>query len=158
VDVAVEVGGNADAIKVKPKEVEKDLVYKVARQFTIDVRGYWHPRAISGTGYGCIYQEGDVTRLFAATEDSLEAVRELRAAKWSAAAIPKAGDYRMVVWVSTDSQYVRKGIIEWMPNWKRNRWKNSKKTGVVNKSLWTGLDAAIARHRPVEFSWAKAHS
>jgi ribonuclease HI len=63
-----------------------------------------------------------------------------------------------IVWVSTDSQHVQKGINEWMPNWKRNGWKNSKKAGVASKSLWLALDAEIARHRMVEFSWMKAHS
>jgi ribonuclease HI len=63
----------------------------------------------------------------------------------------------MVVWLSTDSQYVQKGINEWMPKWKRNGRKNSKKAGVANKSLWISLDAAIGRHRRVEFSWVKAH-
>jgi ribonuclease HI len=41
----------------------------------------------------------------------------------------------MVAWVSTDSQYVQKGINEWMPKWKQNGWRNSKKAGVANKSL-----------------------
>jgi ribonuclease HI len=64
----------------------------------------------------------------------------------------------MVIWLSTDSQYVQKGVNEWMPKWKRNVWRNSKKTGIANKSLWLGLEAAIARHRRVEFTWVKAHS
>jgi ribonuclease HI len=64
----------------------------------------------------------------------------------------------MVVWISTDSQYVQKGIKEWMPNWKRNGWKNPKKAGVANKSLWMSLDTEIARRRAVQFSWVKAHS
>jgi ribonuclease HI len=64
----------------------------------------------------------------------------------------------MMVWVSVDSQNVQKGLTEWMPNWKRNGWKNSKKARVANKSLWVTLDAAIALHRHVEFSWVKAHS
>jgi ribonuclease HI len=64
----------------------------------------------------------------------------------------------MVVRLSTDSQYAQKGIDEWMPKWKRNGWKNSKKAGVANKSLWIALDAAIAIHERVEFSWVKAHS
>jgi hypothetical protein len=45
-----------------------------------------------------------------------------------------------------------------MPRWKRNGWRNSKKAGVANKSLWLALDAAIALHEIVEFSWLKAHS
>jgi ribonuclease HI len=64
----------------------------------------------------------------------------------------------MIVWVSTDSQYVQKGINEWMPKWKRNGWKNSKKAGVANKLSWLAVDAAIARHERVELSWVKAHS
>jgi ribonuclease HI len=64
----------------------------------------------------------------------------------------------MAIWLSTDSQYVQKGVNEWMPMWKRNGWKNSKKAGVANKTLWLGLESAIARHRRVEFPWVKAHS
>jgi ribonuclease HI len=64
----------------------------------------------------------------------------------------------MVIWLSTDSQYVQKGVNEWMPKWKRNGWRNSKKAGIANKSLWLGLDAAIARHERVEFTRVKAHS
>jgi hypothetical protein len=64
----------------------------------------------------------------------------------------------MVVWLSTDSQYVQKGTCEWMPKWKRNGWMNSKKAGVANKSPWIALEAAVARHRHIEFTWVKAHS
>jgi ribonuclease HI len=64
----------------------------------------------------------------------------------------------MKVWLSTDSQCVQKGVNGWMPKWKRNGWRNSKKAGIANKSLWLGLEAAIARHRRIEFTWVKAHS
>jgi ribonuclease HI len=64
----------------------------------------------------------------------------------------------MIVWISTDAQYVQNGITEWIHGWKRNGWKNSKKAPVANKTLWMQLDSEIARHRPVEFSWVKAHS
>jgi hypothetical protein len=63
----------------------------------------------------------------------------------------------MVVWLSTDSQYVQKWIMEWMTKWKTNGRKNSKKAGIANKSLWLALDEAIGLHRRVEFSWVKAH-
>jgi ribonuclease HI len=58
----------------------------------------------------------------------------------------------MVVWVSSDSQYVRKGIFEWIHRWNRNWRKNSKKQGVSNAVLWRELDASIARPLPVEFT------
>jgi ribonuclease HI len=64
----------------------------------------------------------------------------------------------MVIWLSTDSQYVQKGVTEWMPKWKKNGWRNSKKSWIANKSLWLELEAAIARHRRIEFTWVKAHS
>jgi hypothetical protein len=64
----------------------------------------------------------------------------------------------VVVWVSSDSQYVRLGITQWIQNRKRNGWKNSKKKGVANATLWRELDAAIARMGRVELAWTKAHS
>jgi ribonuclease HI len=64
----------------------------------------------------------------------------------------------MTIWPSTNSQYVQKGINEWMPKWKRNGWRSSKKAGVANKSLWLALETAIARHRCIEFTSVKARS
>jgi hypothetical protein len=208
-------------IAIHPKVVEKDPFHGVERGFGIDLKVHWHPRVIIGTADVCRYQEGDIVRLFAATERSLEAVLEPRTKRGSVAKITKtvggspkrkkakestvkrdwSGDVRaggeteetdphtvttqvqmdkmirlttergarpnpgadgwgvlvrqngcfvclwkqdpkasnnvmeleaviagptflpsgMVVWVSTDSQYVQKGINEWMPNWKWNR-------------------------------------
>jgi ribonuclease HI len=48
--------------------------------------------------------------------------------------------------------------MEWMPKWKTNGWKNSKRAGIANKSLWLALDEVIGLHGRVEFSWVKAHS
>jgi ribonuclease HI len=61
----------------------------------------------------------------------------------------------MVVWVSSDSQYFRKGVLEWIHKWKRNGWKNSKKQGVANAVLWRELNAAIARHSRVDFTFCR---
>ena len=57
----------------------------------------------------------------------------------------------------TDSQYVRKGMIEWMVNWKKKGWRNSKKEPVKNADLWQILDALAARHQ-VQWHWVKGHS
>ncbi len=57
----------------------------------------------------------------------------------------------------TDSQYVRKGITEWMAGWKRNGWKNSAKKPVKNADLWQELDTETARHK-VNWHWVKGHS
>jgi ribonuclease HI len=59
--------------------------------------------------------------------------------------------------LTTDSQYVRKGITEWMPGWKRNGWKTASKKPVKNAELWRRLDAARERHE-VRWDWIKGHS
>jgi len=59
--------------------------------------------------------------------------------------------------LTTDSQYVRKGIIEWMGNWKKNGWKTAAKKPVKNAELWQRLDQARARHE-VQWDWVKGHS
>ena len=59
--------------------------------------------------------------------------------------------------VTTDSQYVRKGITEWMVNWKRNGWRTASKKPVKNDDLWRRLDEAVARHQ-VRWDWVKGHS
>jgi hypothetical protein len=61
----------------------------------------------------------------------------------------------MVVWVSTDSNYVKHGITSWIPKRKRN---GQKKGHVTNATLWCELDSAIARQARVEFTWVKAYS
>jgi ribonuclease HI len=59
--------------------------------------------------------------------------------------------------VSTDSQYVLKGLTEWLPNWKRRGWRTADKKPVKNQDLWERLDAEAARHE-LEWQWVKGHS
>jgi len=59
--------------------------------------------------------------------------------------------------LTTDSQYVRMGITEWMANWKKRGWKNSAKKPVKNIDLWKRLEAAAAKHEIV-WHWVKGHS
>lgn len=61
------------------------------------------------------------------------------------------------VTLTTDSQYVRKGITEWLSNWKRNGWKTASRKPVKNDDLWRRLDLAVARHQ-VSWAWVKGHS
>lgn len=61
------------------------------------------------------------------------------------------------VQLTTDSQYVRKGITEWIHGWKKKGWKNASKKPVKNADLWQQLDAACAEHE-VEWHWVKGHS
>lgn len=59
--------------------------------------------------------------------------------------------------LTTDSQYVRQGITQWIKNWKKNGWKTSAKKPVKNDDLWKRLDTETARHQ-VEWRWVKGHS
>ncbi|AXQ29112.1 ribonuclease HI [Solimonas sp. K1W22B-7] len=57
----------------------------------------------------------------------------------------------------TDSVYVRSGLLEWLPGWKKRGWKTADKKPVKNQDLWQRLDEAAARHK-VEWHWVKGHS
>ena len=59
--------------------------------------------------------------------------------------------------VYTDSQYVLKGISEWIHGWKRNGWKTADKKPVKNADLWQTLDS-LARQHKLEWIWVKGHA
>ncbi|MBR9911937.1 MAG: ribonuclease HI [Gammaproteobacteria bacterium] len=59
--------------------------------------------------------------------------------------------------LTTDSQYVRKGITQWLHGWKKNGWKTSARKPVKNEDLWRELDQQVSRHE-VEWHWVKGHS
>lgn len=63
----------------------------------------------------------------------------------------------MTVKVHTDSQYVQKGISEWIHNWKARGWQTSDKKPVKNADLWRALDEIAALHT-VEWRWVKGHA
>lgn len=57
----------------------------------------------------------------------------------------------------TDSEYVKKGISEWLPRWKAAGWRTAARKPVKNEDLWRRLEAAAARHR-VEWHWVRGHA
>lgn len=57
----------------------------------------------------------------------------------------------------TDSEYLKRGMTEWISGWKRKNWKNAKKELVKNADLWQALDELVQRH-DVEWHWVKAHN
>ena|SRR3990167_3082133 len=59
--------------------------------------------------------------------------------------------------LTTDSQYVRNGIMKWMADWKKRGWKTADKKPVKNQDLWEQLDLEAARHQ-VTWHWVKGHS
>jgi ribonuclease HI len=59
--------------------------------------------------------------------------------------------------VHTDSQYVQKGISEWIHGWKRRGWKTAGKEPVKNEDLWREMDRLAAQHE-IEWIWVKGHA
>jgi ribonuclease HI len=59
--------------------------------------------------------------------------------------------------LTTDSQYVKNGINQWIHNWKRNGWRTAAKKPVKNVDLWQQLDEVIQTHT-VDWHWVKGHS
>jgi ribonuclease HI len=59
--------------------------------------------------------------------------------------------------VYTDSQYVRRGVLEWLPQWKARGWKTADRKAVKNQDLWELLDREQARHS-IEWHWVPGHA
>jgi len=57
----------------------------------------------------------------------------------------------------TDSQYVRRGVLEWLEQWKARGWKTADKKQVKNQDLWEVLDGEVSKHR-IEWHWVPGHS
>lgn len=96
---------------------------------------------------------GQEKSLYGGEADTTNNRMELRAAIEALGALKEPCE----VVLTTDSQYVRKGISEWMAGWKRNGWKTSAKKPVKNEDLWRELDSQVARHA-VNWHWVKGHS
>lgn len=78
---------------------------------------------------------------------------ELTAALQALAALKR----RCEVDLYTDSEYVRRGILEWLPNWKQRGWRTAARTPVKNADLWQKLDEVCGQH-DVKWHWVKGHS
>ena len=59
--------------------------------------------------------------------------------------------------VHTDSQYVQKGMSEWLDNWKRRGWRTADKKPVKNADLWQELDRLVQQH-DVSWRWVRGHA
>ena len=59
--------------------------------------------------------------------------------------------------ITTDSQYVKRGVQEWMARWKRNGWRTAGRQPVKNRDLWERLDIALGEHQ-IRWHWVKGHA
>ena len=69
----------------------------------------------------------------------------------------KALKYPCRVQFYTDSEYLRKGITEWISTWKRRAWKTAGKKPVKNQDLWKELDSVVQRHE-IQWHWVRGHA
>jgi ribonuclease HI len=59
--------------------------------------------------------------------------------------------------ITTDSEYVKNGITQWIAKWKRNGWMTAGKQPVKNRDLWEDLEAQVSRHK-TRWVWTKGHA
>jgi ribonuclease HI len=104
-------------------------------------------------GWGVLLRAGGVEKELSGGENPTTNNRmELMAAISGLEALTKPSTVKLY----TDSQYVQKGITEWLPGWVRRGWKTADKKPVKNADLWQRLDAARMGHK-VEFIWVRGH-
>ena len=105
-------------------------------------------------GWGVLLQSGTTEKELwggetSTTNNRMELVAVIRALE----ALKRPAKIR----VHTDSQYVQKGISEWIHNWKRNGWKTADRKPVKNADLWQTLDILTKPHE-IEWIWVKGHA
>ncbi len=86
----------------------------------------------------------------------IEALKKLKTLELDGTLSQKS-DAKPAVQIYTDSQYVMKGIQEWILNWKKNNWQTAAKKSVKNQDLWQELDALNCEIAP-NWNWVKGHS
>ena len=105
-------------------------------------------------GWGAILRHGDNEKeLYGFDAQTTNNRMELMAAIQALEALKRPCQ----ITLTTDSQYVRKGITEWLPQWKRRGWKTADKQPVKNQDLWERLERAIHQHQ-IQWDWIKGHS
>ena len=105
-------------------------------------------------GWGALLQNGETeTELCGGEPGTTNNRMELLAVIEALQSFPQPVQAR----VYTDSQYVQKGISEWIHSWKRRGWKTASKEPVKNEDLWRRLDALVATHT-VEWRWVRGHN
>ncbi len=118
----------------------------------------WTDGACSGNpgpgGWGAVLRYGEAEKELSGGENETTNNRmELLAAINALEALTRP----CVVDLTTDSQYVRKGMTEWLRGWKAKGWKTASKQPVKNKDLWQRLDELTQKHE-VAWHWVKGHA
>jgi ribonuclease HI len=105
-------------------------------------------------GWGAVLEfEGEERELFGGEPSTTNNRMELTAVIEALTALNRP--CRIVL--HTDSQYVQKGITEWIGQWKARGWRTAAKEPVKNSDLWKRLDELVVPHQ-IEWVWVKGHS
>ena len=105
-------------------------------------------------GWGAVLMYGEKTKeIYGGENNTTNNRMELMAAIRALEALNRGCELTLY----TDSQYVRKGITEWIMNWKKRGWKTAAKKPVKNADLWQLLDEQVNKHN-VNWVWVKGHA
>jgi ribonuclease HI len=105
-------------------------------------------------GWGAILtSSGKEKELYGAERETTNNRMELMAAIQALEALKRSCDVTLV----TDSEYLRKGVTEWLQKWRRRNWKTADRKPVKNQDLWQRLERAMSGHR-LHWKWIKGHS
>jgi ribonuclease HI len=105
-------------------------------------------------GWGCILRYGGREKELAGADEATTNNRmEMTAAITALESLTRPCRVRL----TTDSQYLAKGMTEWLPGWLRKGWVNSKKEPVLNRDLWERLLALSKVHR-IDWVWVRGHA
>ena len=105
-------------------------------------------------GWGAIMKYGDhVKELNGYSAETTNNIMELTAVIEALKSLTRP----CAIILTTDSNYVKNGITQWIHNWKKKGWKTANKKPVKNKECWLQLDVEVQRHQ-IEWKWVKGHS
>ncbi len=105
-------------------------------------------------GWGAVLQYGDIEKEISGYADkTTNNIMELTAAVEALKMLKEPCE----VILTTDSNYVKNGISDWIFNWKKNGWKTASKKPVKNKELWQKLDS-LSKNHSIQWEWVKGHS
>ena len=105
-------------------------------------------------GWGAILKYGDhVKELKGYSSETTNNIMELTAVIEALKSLTRP----CKIILTTDSNYVKNGITEWIHSWKKKGWKTANKKPVKNKEYWQQLDVEVQRHT-IDWKWVKGHS
>jgi ribonuclease HI len=139
-------------------DVEPSAVVQAESDVTKTKTLIWCDGACSGNpgagGWGCILEENGVRReLSGGRAHTTNNQMELQALIEALRAVPEG----QAVEVVTDSEYLTKGITQWLRGWMRNGWKTASKQPVKNKEQWQEIHALL-QTRPYQIQWVRGHN